>query len=140
MAMAPPSHAAALRAVSPAGRPRCGRVAFGAVLLIMLGVAETIAGTFGAIFATLCAACSTSCCATRAFGSSRAALISVVAGFFVVLLLLGVLHVVAAAGVLAHRRWGRWLGILLCAWAWSSATVLVWRFWCQAGAGGPRGW
>jgi len=100
---------------------------FAAVVLLVFGVAQLVGGALGTVFVASL---------RRAFGQAlrdaglrieATALTSVLAAVFVVLLLVGVLHVVAAAGVLAHRNWGRVLGLLLGALGVLIGAILLYR-------------
>lgn len=118
--------------------PAVGRVVFAGVVLLMFGVAGTVSGTTGAIFANALRRLFDQALRDQGIRIEQGALINVVTGFFVVLLLLGVLHIVAASGVLSHRSWGRVLGILLCGLGVVSSALLLLRV-GQAPGGAPRG-
>jgi hypothetical protein len=117
--------------------PTVGRVVFAGVVLLVFGVAGTVAGTTGAIFANALRRLFDQVLRDQGIRIEQGALINIVTGFFVVLLLLGVLHIVAASGVLSHRNWGRVLGILLCLLGVALSALLLLRV-GQGPAAAPR--
>jgi formate-dependent nitrite reductase membrane component NrfD len=119
--------------------PTVGRVVFAGVVLLIFGVAGTVAGIAGAIFASALRRLFDQALRDQGIRVEQGALINVVAGFFVVLLLLGVLHIVAASGVLSHGNWGRVLGILLCGLGVALSALLLVRAGLAPPASAPRG-
>lgn len=104
-----------------------GRVVFAAVVLLVFGAVEAFGGTLGAVFAGSLRRVFDQALRGEGVRIEPTAVLSVVTGFFVVLLLLGVLHVAAAIGVLAHRTWGRVLGVLLATLGAASSALLLLR-------------
>jgi hypothetical protein len=104
-----------------------GRVVFAAVVLLVFGAVEALGGTLGAVFAGSMRRVFDQALRGEGVRIEPTAVVSVVTGFFVVMLLLGVLHVAAAIGVLVHRTWGRVLGAMLAALGTTSAAFLLVR-------------
>lgn len=112
--MAPPTVMPPLYpAFRPAGYESSGRAALAAMILIIFGLAEAIAATFGAIFASTLRRAFDQLLRDQGTRIEAASLTGVLTAIFLTMLLLGVLQLLAAGGVLGHRRWGRSLGILL---------------------------
>lgn len=103
------------------------RVVFGAVVLLVFGAVEALGGTVGAVFAGSLRRIFDQALRGEGVRIEQGSLLSVVTGFFIVLLLLGVLHLAAAIGMLAHRTWGRFLGFLLATLGTASAGLLLVR-------------
>jgi hypothetical protein len=104
-----------------------GRVVFAAVVLLVFGAVEAFGGTLGTVFAGSMRRVFDQALRGQGVRIEPTAVVSVVTGFFVVMLLLGVLHVAAAIGVLVHRTWGRVLGAMLAALGTTSAAFLLVR-------------
>jgi hypothetical protein len=104
-----------------------GRVVFAAVVLLVFGAVEAFGGTLGAVFAGSLRRVFDQALRGEGVRIEPTAVLSVVTGFFVVLLLLGVLHVAAAIGVLAHRTWGRVLGVMFATLGTASSALLLVR-------------
>jgi len=90
-------------------------VVFAAVVLLLFGAVEATGGVLGAVFAAAVRKAFDVALRGADVRIDPAALPSVVAGTIVAFVLIGVLHIAAAAGILSHRNWGRVLGGLLCA-------------------------
>jgi len=104
-----------------------GRAGLAALILIVVGLSEAVIAVLGAIFASTL---------RRAFGQllrdqgltvDANSLTGVLTAVFLTLLLLGVLQLIAAGGVLGHRRWGRSLGVLLSLIGTAAGGWLVYR-------------
>jgi hypothetical protein len=104
-----------------------GRVVFAAVVLLVFGAVEALGGTLGAVFAGSMRRVFDQALRGEGVRIEPTAVVSVVTGFFVIMLLLGVLNVAAAIGVLAHRTWGRVLGAMVATLGTTSAALLLVR-------------
>ena len=113
----PPPEFAAPPNVYPAYRrpaySTVGRVVFAGVVLLVFGAGQALAGSAGAVMAGSLRRLIDQTLRAQGIRIESGAVLSVVIGIFVVLLVLGILHVVASVGVLSHRNWGRVLGVLL---------------------------
>ena len=128
VAMAPPS---VMPPLYPAYRPTAyetsGRAALAAIILIIFGLAEAIGATFGAIFASTLRRVFDQLLRDQGVRVEAASLTGLLTAIFLTMLLLGVLQLLAAGGVLGHRRWGRSLGILLSLAGTVAGAWLVYR-------------
>ena len=115
-AIAPP---AVMPPIYPAYRPApapygtSGRVVFAGLVLLVFGLIELVGGAVGAVAASSLRAVWNQLLKGEGIRVDGASLIGVLTLAFLILLLLGVLHVVAAGGVFGHKGWGRVLGVLL---------------------------
>jgi len=127
-ATAPPS---VMPPLYPAYRPptyeTSGRASLAAIVLIVFGLAEAIAATFGAVFASTLRRVFDQLLRDQNVRIEAASLTGLLTAIFLTMLLLGVLQLVAAGGVLGHRRWGRSLGILLSLAGTIAGGWLVYR-------------
>jgi hypothetical protein len=96
-----------------AGYGTAARVVFAGVVLLVFGLAEALGGAAGAVIASSLRRVFDQLLRNEGLRIEAASLTSVLTAVFVTMLVLGILHIVAAGGVLAHRGWGRWLGVLL---------------------------
>jgi len=127
-AMAPPTVVPPLYpAYRPAGYETSGRAALAAIVLIIFGLVEAIGATFGAIFASVLRRVFDQLLRDQNVRIEAASLTGLLTAIFLTMLLLGVLQIVAAGGVLGHRRWGRSLGILLSLAGTIAGAWLVYR-------------
>lgn len=108
-AVSPPAYPAYRR---PA-HSTVARVVFAGVVLLVFGATEALAGSAGAIMAGSLRRLIDQALRGQGIRIESGAVLSVVIGIFVVLLVVGILHIVASLGVLSHRNWGRVLGLLL---------------------------
>ena len=104
-----------------------GRAVFAAVVLLVFGAVEALGGALGAVFAAGIRRAFDQALRGAGIRIEANALPTVVAATFVVVLLVGVLHIAAAAGILSHRSWARALGVLLCAAGLALGAVLLYR-------------
>ena len=100
-------------AFRPAPNETSGRAGLAALILIIFGLTEAVLATLGAIFASTMRRTFDQILRDQGIRMEAASLTGVLTAAFLTLLLLGVLQIVAAGGVLGHKRWGRWLGVLL---------------------------
>jgi hypothetical protein len=100
-------------AYRPAPSETSGRAGLAALILIVFGLTEAVVGTVGAIFASTLRRTFDQLLRDQGIRIEAQSLTGVLTAIFLTLLLLGVLQMVAAGGVLGHKRWGRRLGVLL---------------------------
>ena len=104
-----------------------GRAGLAALILIVLGLSEAVIAVLGAIFASTLRRAFGQLLRDQGFTVDASSLTGALTAVFLTLLLLGVLQVIAAGGVLGHRRWGRWLGVLLSLIGTGAGAWLVYR-------------
>jgi hypothetical protein len=90
-----------------------GRVVFAGVVLFLFGLSEALGGAVGAVAASSLRKLFDQLLRNEGLRIETAALTSLLTGIFVTMLVLGILHMIVAGGVFAHRGWGRWLGAIL---------------------------
>jgi hypothetical protein len=90
-----------------------GRVVFAGVVLFVFGLGEALGGAVAAVAATTLRKLFDQLLRNAGLRIEAASVTSVLTGVFVTVLVLGIVHMMAAGGVFAHRGWGRWLGIVL---------------------------
>ncbi len=104
-----------------------GRAGLAALILIVLGLSEAVIAVLGAIFASTLRRAFGQLLRDQGFTVDASSLTGALTAVFLTLLLLGVLQIIAAGGVLGHRRWGRWLGVLLSLIGTGAGGWLVYR-------------
>ena len=104
-----------------------GRAGLAALILIVLGLTEAVIALLGAIFAGTLRRAFGQLLRDQGFTVDAGSLTGTLTVIFLMLLLLGVLQVIAAGGILGHRRWGRWLGALLSLIGSGAGAWLVYR-------------
>jgi len=110
-AVMPPLYPAYRPAPAPYGTS--GRAVFAGLVLLIFGLIEITGGAVGAVAASALRAALNQLLKSEGIRPDGASLIPLLTAAFLTILLLGVLHIVAAGGVFAHKRWARLLGILL---------------------------
>jgi len=110
-AVMPPLYPAYRPALAPYGTS--GRAVFAGLVLLIFGLFELVGGAAGAVAASSLRAALNRLLKSDGITVDGASLIGVLTLAFLIVLLLGLLHIVAAGGVFGHRRWGRVLGVLL---------------------------
>src|SRR4029079_1860674 len=104
-----------------------GRAGLARLILTVLGLSEAVIAVLGAIFASTLRRAFGQLLRDQGFTVDSSSLTGVLTGVFLTLLLFGVLQLIAAGGVLGHRRWGRWLGVLLSLIGTGAGGWLVYR-------------
>jgi hypothetical protein len=129
-AAAPPS---VMPPLYPAYRPTpapygtSGRAVFAGLVLLIFGLIEVVGGAAGAVAASSLRAVLNRLLKNDGITIDGGSLIGVLTLAFVLLLLLGVFHIVAAGGVFGHKRWGRVLGVLLSLFGTVAGAWLLYR-------------
>jgi hypothetical protein len=127
---------AAMPPLQPVYRPLAvvpgtsGRVVLAGIVLMVFGIAEALGGAVGAVIANSLRRVFIDLLRNlgmRGVADNAASVTSLLAGIFVTMLLLGILQIVASVGVLSHRSWGRWLGLLLSVVGIAIGAWLVYR-------------
>ena len=90
-----------------------GRVVFAGVVLFVFGLGEALGGAVGAVAAAALRKLFDQLLRNEGLRIEAASLTSLLTGVFVTVLVLGIVQMIVAGGVFAHRGWGRWLGIVL---------------------------
>jgi hypothetical protein len=128
-AAAPPP--TAMAGLYPAYRPApyetSGRAGLAALILIIFGLTEAIIATLGTIFASTLRRVFDQLLRDQTIRVEAATLTGLLTAVFLALLLFGVLQVIAAGGILGHKGWGRWLGVLLSLAGTAAGGWLVYR-------------
>jgi hypothetical protein len=119
----PPLYAAKVRATYASSARAVGA---GAVL-VAYGLGALITGAVGAVAASALRRDFDQLRRDEGLRVQASALTGLLTALFILLLLLGALQLVAGGGTLAHRGWGRWLGVLLCLLGVAAAAALVYR-------------
>ena len=126
-AMPPFARGTATYGYRHAGYGTTARVVFAGVVLLLFGAAWGLGGAAGAVFARNLRRVFDDVLRAEGIRVVPDALVSVITGIFVALLVVGVLHMAAAAGVFSHRTWGRVLGFVLCLVGVLAASFLLGR-------------
>jgi hypothetical protein len=124
-AVMPPLYPAYRPAAAPYGTS--GRAVFAGLVLLIFGLIELVGGAAGAVAASSLRAVWNQLLKGEGIRVDGASLIGVLTLAFLILLLLGVLHIVAAGGVFGHKRWGRVLGVLLSVAGTVAGAWLLYR-------------